>query len=394
MVLNLLDQLESPELLHSDAAAYPAGQLDELISAGILRETARATRIPRPARFGPGPELIVRETARGLHGVAEEGEYFDPLPLTDDDVRQYEVSLPKLVDRLRKENGITGNGFENDSGLIPLGTKRQSGSEAVWAYLSLPNSDEAAVLGRCARLHAPSVRQNAVILVPNGPAFSAEARRVLGEICVLSLGDAAESGTLALDWTPVLTSGRTAGAGIARVFRLDGQIWTLAFDGKTVRLPDAKGLSYICQLLRRPGHLTEATELMAAPGAPAIRSMALGSAGSILDDTAISQYKSRLAELRSEIGDAERDNDLGRKETLENEQEQIKSQLRSATGLGGRRRRSNDDAEKVRKAVSNAISRAITAVRKHHRPLADHLQRFIDCGQQLYYTGDGTPWNF
>src|SRR5262249_62035552 len=37
------------------------------------------------------------------------------------------------------------------------------------------------------------------------------------------------------------------------VFRRDGDVWTIAYEGKGVRLKDAKGVQYIACLLRRPG---------------------------------------------------------------------------------------------------------------------------------------------
>lgn len=180
---------------------------------------------------------------------------------------------------------------------------------------------------------------------------------------------------------------------IARNFRRRGQMWELTFDGATVHMRDAKGISYICDLLRCPNQHILAVDLMGAAAGRAL-AMPMGSGGAILDDTAISSYRRRLSELESEIEEAVGNCDLGRREVLEVEREQLKAQLCSAVGLGGRRRIASDDAEKARKAVSAAISRAIVGIRKQHRPLADHLQRFIDRGWQLIYTGDGIPWNF
>ena len=394
-ILRLLDTIESPVILHSAATAYPADELASLRASGVVGLPLRADRVPRPKRYGPGPHVDVNDGLMGLVGVVEDDNFhYEPIPLTDEDTWEYPISLPRLVDVIRTDNGITASGFRNDDGLISIGTKSVNNAGVFSVYLSLPNENEQAVLARCARLHAPGVRQNAVILIANAPAFSPEARSILADIQVLSLWEPAESGTLTLDWTPLLTSHHTSVGGTARVFRRDGQMWTLAFDRKTVHMRDAKGLSYICHLLRCPGQPVQSAELMTAAAGHAVGSIAMGSGGAILDDIAISNYRRRLGDVESEIGEAERNGDLGRKEALDVEKEQINAQLRSAVGLGGRRRRASDDTEKVRKAVSNAISRAITAIRKHHRPLADHLQRLIDRGQQLSYTGDEIPWNF
>jgi len=394
-VLILLDQMESPVILHTEAVAYGDGALAELLSQGILRETCNAAKIPRPVRFGPGTDLIIRETSRGLFGVSDDDDFFDPLPLTEDDARQYEVSLPKLVEKLRKENGITGKGFENDSGLIPLGTKLLGGTQSVWVYLSLPNSDEEAVLARSARLRVTNALHKAVVLVPHGTTFSTEARRILGDngIGLLSLMEPAVRGNLVLDWTPAIQAPAEPHAGERPyLFRKSGQVWTLVFERKSTTLKDSKGLAYIAHLLRNAGCQCLAADLFAA-AAGTEGAIAIGSAGDVLDSTAMARYKSRAEDLKDQLAEAERNNDQGRKEGLRAELEQLADEMLAARGLGGRSRKSHDDREKLRKSVSMAIGRSIRAIRKHHPALADHLQRHVDRGHILSYSGD-LPWEF
>jgi hypothetical protein len=178
-----------------------------------------------------------------------------------------------------------------------------------------------------------------------------------------------------------------------RIFRQGGNMWTLTFNGKTITMGNAKGLSYIWYLLQHPGQSTPAIELLAITDS-AVASLDIGSAGDVLDATAISDYRRRLNEIKSDITEAERNHDLGRKEVLENETEQIEKELASARGLGGRNRRLGDDAERIRKAVSNSISRAIRSIRIDHPELANYLQRSVSRGSKLSYDDDGVPWNF
>ncbi len=208
-VLVLLDQIESPVILHSEGVAYGDGALAELLSQGVLRKTTNATDIPRPVRFGPGPDLIVRQTAQGLFGVADEDNFFDPVPLTDDDVRQYEISLPGLVERLRTENGIGGTGFHNDHGLIPLGQKTINGHGAVDVYLSLPNHNEDAVIARCRRLASPGGRRSAALLTPCPLTLSTEARQIFSSSCLFAslLLTAAAEGRVELSWQDLDVTG-------------------------------------------------------------------------------------------------------------------------------------------------------------------------------------------
>ena len=205
-VLKLLDTTESPVILHAEVAAYPADELAVLRANDVLRPPLKADRVPRPERYGPGPDVDVNDGPMGLVGVVDDDDFhYDPIPLTVEDTLQYPISLPCLVDAIRRDNGITASGFRNDAGLISVGSKSVKDAGVFSVYLSLPNENEQAVLARCARMHAPGLRQNVVILVPNGPAFSPEARRVLGDIRVLSLWESAERGALTLDWTPVPT---------------------------------------------------------------------------------------------------------------------------------------------------------------------------------------------
>jgi hypothetical protein len=57
---------------------------------------------------------------------------------------------------------------------------------------------------------------------------------------------------------------RTTGVEEA-VFRKDGEVWTLSFEGKTVHVPDALGFGYIGELLRTPQMAIEAAQLAAKP---------------------------------------------------------------------------------------------------------------------------------
>src|SRR5262249_10657108 len=49
----------------------------------------------------------------------------------------------------------------------------------------------------------------------------------------------------------------------AAVFRREGDVWTIAYDGKGLRLKDAKGVQYIARLLRRPGAELHCADLAA-----------------------------------------------------------------------------------------------------------------------------------
>jgi hypothetical protein len=64
----------------------------------------------------------------------------------------------------------------------------------------------------------------------------------------------------------------------------------------------------------------------------------------------------------------------------------VLSELRRATGLGGRARRLGGQTERARKAVSNRIRQGITAIRAVHPDLADHLERSVATGSRCAYS--------
>ena len=394
-VLALLDQLESPVIFHNSLASHPPEAVARLISEGILSETSKATEIPRPDRFGPGSDLIVRETPQGLFGVAGEGDYFAPVHLTEHDVRQYEVSLLRMVARLRGENGIEGTGFQNDDGLIPLGLKRVDGVGIVTPYLSLPNGHEEAILARTHRLRLGGGTGKVVLVVPRSLALSSEAQRILNEsgIRILSLAESAKRGDMVLDWKSAFQlPGELAAAHPSYLFRQSGQVWTLVFEGRSTTIKDSKGLSYIAHLLQNPGQECYAADLfVAVTGGDKV--LPLGSAGEVLDSKAMDEYRSHVKDLEDQLAEAARNNDWGRKPVLQQELEQLTDQLLAAKGFAGRSRTTHDDREKLRKSVSMAIDRSIKIIRKHLPALADHLHSHVDRGTFLSYRGN-LPWQF
>ncbi|MEO7649039.1 MAG: hypothetical protein ABIZ80_01100 [Bryobacteraceae bacterium] len=149
-----------------------------------------------------------------------------------------------------------------------------------------------------------------------------------------------------------------------RVFRKEGQYWKIVFSGKLVTIKHMKGLWYLSALLRDPGRDFRADDLRAAiDGQPGpVRS----SAGEVADPKSIEAYKARAVEIHSEMQEARRNNDLGRIERLQNDFDLIADQVTAATGLGGRTRLVGDTGERSRKAVGEAVKRAIDNIRKEH----------------------------
>lgn len=392
-VLSRLDEIESPVFLQRELEDFAEGDLATWVSVGLLRETTRATEIPRPAGFPAGGDLVVRKTAKGLFGVADEDSFFVPIPLKEDDVRQYEVSVPKLAARIRLENDINGIGSENANGLIPLGQKVIDALGTVDVYLSLPNEDESVLLSRCQRLKRPAGSQRVILVTPRGVSVSPEGRTVLDAtgVVLASLANAAANGSLAMNWSYMVDR---FGVGPAEeypkercVFQNQGKTWLVVYDGVPKSIGDMVGLAYIRQLLQNPRqdmHASTIRGVVIGEGNTTI----LGSAGEVLDEQALREYRDRIAEIDEELAEAEANNDLARKGSLDEERAALYAEVGRATGLNGRSREASSDRERARQAVSVAMHRALRAIKKVHEPLWQHLDNSLKIGEFLSYQPD------
>jgi len=188
----------------------------------------------------------------------------------------------------------------------------------------------------------------------------------------------------------------------------EGDTWLASFAGRQARIRDAKGIHYIALLLRDAHRSIHVSELVGSDramtalpaGAVSTRETAgmqtvpgLGDAGEALDPQAKREYATRLRELDEEISAAEEWADLGRVERLREERTFLATELTRSLGLGGRVRKSADNAERMRKAVANRIRDAVDRVRDLHPSLGAHLEESIRTGLFCVYGPTKTiPW--
>jgi tetratricopeptide (TPR) repeat protein len=184
-------------------------------------------------------------------------------------------------------------------------------------------------------------------------------------------------------------------------FRREGDFWTIAYEGRTFRLRDVKGLRYIAELLRSPGSEIHVLELASALGpAPdgAVRADASGNglhasrpgdAGPLIDARAREEYRSRLEELRADLDEAQRFGDPERAAGLEAEVDTLVAELARAAGLGGRERPTASPAERARVSVTKAIRTAIRLIEGESPALAEHLGASISTGRFCCYAPPG-----
>jgi hypothetical protein len=174
---------------------------------------------------------------------------------------------------------------------------------------------------------------------------------------------------------------QAGGSGEPNEFRRDGEVWILAFAGQRAQLRDAKGLRDLAVLLTAPGQEVAAADLVTGT----VRPVQVFGADPVLDERARAAYRARLADLDDELAEADARHDIGRSARLAAERDALIDELARATGLGGRRRRLGDAAERARTTVTARIRDAIGRIERAHPDLGRHLRASIVTGTRCAY---------
>ena len=188
------------------------------------------------------------------------------------------------------------------------------------------------------------------------------------------------------------------------IFRREGEYWTIAYDGATARLKDAKGFHYVAYLLGHPGQEIRALDLVTRIGGGGEEPLGtasaedfgrsdtvagdLGHAGEVLDAQAKAAYHRRLTELQEELEEAR---ELGNEEHAEKAEDEIEAlgrALKGAIGLAGRDRRAASSTERARIAVTKAIRLSLGKVAENNPALGKLLSTTIKTGTVCAYVPD------
>jgi hypothetical protein len=170
------------------------------------------------------------------------------------------------------------------------------------------------------------------------------------------------------------------------LFQRRGKHRMLAFNSEIEITSETNGMWYIEQLLTKPSFAFRCTQLESLHAGLA-EETSTGSIGEVVDMETLKGYRDRLQEIDEEFEEATSFNDPARQEKLGDERQAILDQIKSAQGLGGRVRQ-KFDAERSRKTVCKAISRAIEAIEKVHPELGLHLHKSINLGLEVSYSPD------
>jgi hypothetical protein len=160
----------------------------------------------------------------------------------------------------------------------------------------------------------------------------------------------------------------------------DGSDWLLQAGGERARLREARGLHYLRALLAAPGRDIAALDLVA--GGAGLRASDTGPA---LDAAARDAYRARLAALDAQLNAADRAGDPHRAEAARAERDALLDELRRATGLGGRPRSMDAEAERARVNVTRTLRAAVERIAADAPRAAAHLDASLHTGRLCRY---------
>jgi hypothetical protein len=160
----------------------------------------------------------------------------------------------------------------------------------------------------------------------------------------------------------------------------DGDGWLLEAGQEQARLPDVQGLRHLRTLLAAPGRDVSALDLVAGG-----RGLAAPVPTPVVDEQAIAAYRRRIAELEAELDAADATGDAEKAERAEQERAAMVAEVRRATGLGGRVRRTSAEAERARVNVTRTLRSALTRIAEQAPRAGAHLDASIRTGLACRY---------
>jgi hypothetical protein len=166
----------------------------------------------------------------------------------------------------------------------------------------------------------------------------------------------------------------------------DGSDWVLTSPFGTATVEESRGLLQLVDVLRANGRDVSALDLAGSGsggGVPVQSDL-----GPALDSRAKREYRTRIADLREEIDEADAMNDPDRASRARWELDALLEELGRAVGLAGRDRPQGATDERARVNVTRSIKRAIAAVAARSPDLGSHLVVSVRTGRQCRYQPD------
>jgi hypothetical protein len=160
-------------------------------------------------------------------------------------------------------------------------------------------------------------------------------------------------------------------------------VWFVGRGSAESAIPARRGLEHLHALLTNAG--TDIPALRLAGGAQTVEQAGLGQ---VIDDRALVAYRRRLAEIGTELDEADAVGDAPRSAQLMAERDALLAHVSAATGFGGRPRHTGSSAERARVTVRKAIATALEAIHAADPVVARHLTTHVRTGLTCRYEPD------
>ena len=95
------------------------------------------------------------------------------------------------------------------------------------------------------------------------------------------------------------------------------------------------------------------------------------------DGKTVTDCRTRILELQTDLADAQRDHDTAVENEINLELNSLIEEFSRIVGMGGKKRKANDDGEKLRKSIQTAINRSIISIKSEHPELSSHLNNSL-----------------
>ena len=169
-----------------------------------------------------------------------------------------------------------------------------------------------------------------------------------------------------------------------------GGVWTIGRDGATQAVREMKGFEHLRQLIQRPGVEIAALDLADSAAGHAGSGVEQSTTGELIDRQALAAYRARLQAIDDELDELGQLGPDVAHERLERERDALLAEVRAATGLGGRARRTGSSSERARVAVRKAVAAAIDRIAEVDEGLARLLRDCVRTGARCVYEPDPT----
>ena len=176
------------------------------------------------------------------------------------------------------------------------------------------------------------------------------------------------------------------------VFKQDGQLWTIVYDGKKVHFPNLKALKEIQYLIANPNTLVTYYDLLRLDLGDIIDNVSRNQ-DAIHDPKYLSDYKKERHRLKQQLDKSEL---AGDSYEINKATTKLKELDKHMFTWFGESKSFTDEITNQVLALKKRIRRTIKMITKNHKKCGEHLEKCIIFKKQnegiLYTPGDGIKW--